>query len=190
MEDLAPLLFFLLIVAVNIAKYFIEKGGKKSTAGRPTGATPPPRRQPSTIDQFFENLAKQVAPQPQPKPSYVQDMEAFEDTEADEPDTNPWEESLPLPKPAASIFMNLEEPKFQPLEKLVAVPASPQSVSALFSGSHGLRMPKNTFLSTGKAGNAGFRITGKAALKNALLSQIIFSPPRAYDLSYDNTMIK
>lgn len=32
------------------------------------------------------------------------------------------------------------------------------------------------------------RIKGKDKLKQAMIAHIIFSPPRAFDLSFDNTM--
>jgi hypothetical protein len=178
MEDLVPLLIFVVIVAVNLFKFLAEKGGKaKQTPGKPSGT--PPRRQPSALEQFFENLAEQVAPQPSKIPDwtegyersdYVQEMEAFEEDQT--------AEIIPMPPP------------FQPLAKPAIVQGVRRAGQSALSGSHGLRMPGNTFISTGKAGRAGFRIDGKNDLKQALIGQIIFSLPRAYDLSFDNTLSK
>ena len=178
MEDLVPLLIFVAIAAINLFKFIAEKGGKAKPAQETPPGTPP--RRPSSLEQFFENLAEQVAPPPREipdwpegyeRPDYVGEMEALEA-----------EQTVATYEPPAQP----EPEEFQPLEK----PAIVQGARRALSGSHGLRMPGNTFISTGKAGRAGFRIEGKKDLKQALIGHIIFSPPRACDLSFDNTIAK
>ncbi|MCF7818797.1 MAG: hypothetical protein K9M54_13050 [Kiritimatiellales bacterium] len=182
MDDLAPLIFFLIIVVVNLFKFFVEKGGKAKQA---PGLQQP--RQPSGLEKFLEKLAEQPVPQPRATPNY----ERFEQARIDDLDEDEYEDIPPLPEPVFSRIQQTKTPEFRPLERpATTVPVVHRPGHAILSGSHGLRMPGNTFISSSTAGQVDFRISGKQALKNALLSQIIFSPPRAYDLSFDNTMIK
>jgi len=67
MEDLFPLLIFLVIVAINAIKFFAERGKTKKPAPQ-TGEAPPKRA--SSIESFFENLAKQMEPKPTELPDW------------------------------------------------------------------------------------------------------------------------
>ena len=186
MEDLAPLIFFLIIVVVNLLKFFIEKGGKaKQVPGQP------PRRQPSGLELFLEKLAEQSAPQPRVTPDYVQEMRPFKQARFDDLDEDEIDEIPPLPDPVVSRIRHAEPLEIRPLARHSAtVPVVQRSGHAMLSGSHGLRMPGNTFISSSTAGQIDFRIDGKQALRKAMLAHVVFSPPRAYDLSFDNTIAK
>ena len=59
MEDLVPFLIFIVIVIINLVKFVAEKGGKKKQAPTPSG-TAPPKRQPTTLESFFEELAEKL----------------------------------------------------------------------------------------------------------------------------------
>ena len=179
MEDLVLLLIFAGIGLINLVKFLAEKSGKNKSA--PAQPAAPPRRRSHSLEDFFENLAEQIAPAPRKipdwpegfeRPDYLQEMEAFEE----EPPVAAVEPLPPPPVPA----------EFQPLENPVTVQPARKSSRAMLSGSHGLRMPG---MSSG-TGRSSFRIEGKNDLKSALLGHIVFSPPRAYDLSFDNTIAK
>ena len=152
MEDLIPLLIFLVIIAVNAIKFFAEKGRPKKPAPQPDGA--PPKRAPSSIEAFFESLAKQMEPKPtelpdwpedRERPDYAQEMEEFEQ--------NRVEEESPAP------IIPMAEP--------------PRSTT-----------PSPT---TARAGTR-LRLKGRENLKRAMLAHIIFSPPRALDPKFKNTL--
>jgi hypothetical protein len=203
MEDLVPLIFFLIIVAVNALKFFIEKGGKKKQApgtSKPRQpASEPPKRTPSSIDKFFENIAEQMAPQPRvvpdspgsrERPDYIREMAEVEFEQDDE-----LEEELEEERAAEIIPMPAPEP-ITPTMREIATPPSKvrriaQPAYAGLSGSHGLRIAgMNSFIQSGARGRNDFRINGKKNLKQAMLAHVIFNPPRAYDLSFDNTLFK
>ncbi len=148
MEDLFPLLIFLVIIAVNVIKFFAGKSNPKKPV--PQSGEAPPKRPASSIEAFFENLAEQMAPKPtelpdwpenRDRPDYVHEMEAFE-----EPKEEPPAEIIPPPKPP---------------------PPAPIVHREL-----------------------GLRLKGRENLKQAMLAHIIFSPPRAFDLSFKNTIAK
>ena len=103
MEDLFPLVIFLVIVGVNVVKFFAEKGKAKSP---PVEGQPQPRRKPSSLESFFENLAEQMAPKPtevpdwpkgRERPNYAREMEEFE--EEKNPAVIPFQAPEPQPKP-------------------------------------------------------------------------------------------
>jgi hypothetical protein len=198
MEELVPLIFFLIIVAVNALKFFIEKGGKSKQApgtSKPRQpASEPPKRIPSSINTFFENIAEQMAPQPsvvpdspeaRERPDYIREMTEFEVEQDDELEEERAAEIIPMPAPEP-IMPNMRE-----IETPAKVQIPAQPAYAGLSGSHGLRIAGMTsFIQSGARGRNDFRINGKKNLKQAMLAHVIFSPPRAYDLSFDNTLFK
>ena len=108
MEDLFPLLIFLVIVAINAIKFFAEKAKTKKPAAQSGEA--PPKRAPSSIETFFERLAKQMEPQPtelpdwpegRDRPDYVHEMEEFE---------SPLPEDSVEPPPAVIIPIKASPP--------------------------------------------------------------------------------
>jgi len=198
MEDLAPLLIFVIIVVVNLLKYLAEKGGKqKPTPDQSNGV--PPRRTPTAIEDFFEDFVEQAAPKPRKlpdwpegyeRPDYLEEMKPFEQVEIEEEQTA---EIIPLPPqqpsaPAAPVWTP-EAPDFHPQQKLPAVQAPRKASQAILSGSQGMRMPGMTpFGHSNAAGHIDFQIKGKKNLKTALLGHIVFSSPRAYDFGFENTI--
>ena len=178
MEDLIPLIFFLVIVAVNVLKFFIEKGRPKPARGETAPQPEKPQRTPSSLESFFENLAEQMAPKPtelaewpegRERPDYAQEMEEFTTTQAKEQEEEHIAEIIPFQAP---------EPVARVQDKVDGLAARRQSNPWMHSMS---RNGKN---------RSDFRIKGRKNLKQAMISYIIFSPPRALDLSFDNTISK
>lgn len=195
MEDLIPLLIFLVVIAANVIKFFAEKGKPAKPAQEPGEA--PPKRRPSSLEKFFESLAEQVAPKPtelpdwpegHERPDYVEEMEEFEQEQAEVAAAGPTAEIIPMPSPVPAMARRAEMPEFHPLEKPGVVTPPPQTSKAILSGAQGMRMPcMNPFNHTA-TGHTDFRVKGKKALRQAMLAHIVFSPPRAFDLSFDNTI--
>ncbi len=151
MEDLFPLLIFLVIIAVNVIKFFAGKDKPKKPVSRPGEA--PPKRAVSSIETFFENLAKQMEPKTtelpdwpenRERPDYAQEMEEFES---------------PLP----------EEPVEPPAAVSIPIKSSPEPTSVVRTKTR-------------------LRIKGKKNLKRAMLAHIVFSPPRALDPKFKNSL--
>ncbi len=152
MEDLVPLIFFLVIVGVNVLKFFIEKGGKARKASEQSGESPPKRA--SRIETFFEELAEQMAPKPTEladwpeglaRPNYAEEMEEFQQEQA---------EAI---KPTPDVV--IQEPS---LAAIIQMPMRQGSSFQLKGGSKTLRQ--------------------------AMLAHIVFSPPRALDDAYSDTL--
>jgi hypothetical protein len=176
MEDLVPFLIFLVIVGINVVKFFAERGKSKKPAQQPSDA---PAKQPvSSLEKFFASLAEQV----EPKPTELPDWPERQEMAPLEPKAEQTAEIIPMSKLAPAIL----ERDFQRLETPVAVQPPMRATNAILSGSQGMRMPSHNTA----AGHPDFRIAGKKNLKQAILAHVVFSPPRAYDLSFDNTIAK
>jgi len=74
MEDLVPLLIFIVIAVINVLKYQAEKKGKgKQPPARPAEGRP--QRQPTTLEEFFEEIAQKFEPRPTPLPDWPESIE-------------------------------------------------------------------------------------------------------------------
>ena len=189
MEDLVPFLIFLVIVAINVIKFFAERGKRKPSSGEAEPQPPQPKRATSSLETFFEDLAKQMTPKPteipdwpegHERPDYVQEMETFEQARTEELEEEPVAEIIPFspPEPVARV-QEREAP---------ATVQRQATTKPMLSGSQGMRMPSMN--RSGNGQRSGFRIKGRESLKRAMIAHIVFSPPRAYDLSFDQTITR
>ena len=62
--------------------------------------------------------------------------------------------------------------------------------SSVFSGSELMRLPPISLIRSTAAGSIDFELKDRRKLKQAIVANIIFSQPRAYDCSFDNTIAK
>jgi len=197
MEDLIPFLIFIVIAAVNLAKFVTEK---KAKPGQPKTQQdrPKPARSPSSIEEFFEEMARRLGPAPREmpdwpeeveRPDYVGEMEAYEEGE-------PVQKAKPaafVPKaaePAMVMIAPIRDLKDgqAPLAvpKTFTLKMTPQSKA--LAGMSGLRISSPPLLRSA-GGHTRFELKTPAQLKQALIASMVFGPPRAYDISFDNTKL-
>lgn len=196
MEDLAPLLIFIVIAVVNILKYAAEKGGKKKPA-QPDGSAP--ERAPSSLEDFFAKLAEQVEPQPTELPDWPEDHERPDYLA--EMDEYQHAQTVDI-KPVETMQVHPQEPVYTPtveprpqnaiitVQTSTAPKLSIKSTPAIASSTNGLRMTMAPILRSSSAGKINFSLQTKQKLKQAMIANLVFSPPRAYDRSFDTTMAK
>ena len=205
MEDLVPLLIFIIIAVVNLLKFQAEKKGKgKKPPARPEETSPP--RQPSSLEEFFEEIARKFEPKPAPqpewpdsaeRPDYIQEMEDFERTRAEAFEEEEPAIVIPTPtqrKPAPVMPQEMprempraEAPKIQAATKLATFKLPAQG--AVFAGLSGTRITTPPFLRSA-AGQTDFDLKSRKQLKQAIIANFVFGTPRAYDTSFDNTIAK
>lgn len=206
MEDLIPLLIFIAIALINFLKYMSEKGGKiKQPPSNPEGEQlEPPEGQPSTIEEFFEEIAQKFAPQPRElpewpedrkRPDYVKEMQEFKRAQADMREEEQKAEIIPLqPKPTSKPA--IPPPAIVPLEKMEIPKLRVPGKSAMFrlpvQGNvfgvmQGMRIATPPLLRSA-TGQLDFDLQDRKKLKQAIIANIIFSSPRAYETSFHNTL--
>jgi hypothetical protein len=201
MEDLVPLLIFIIIAVVNLLKFQAEKKGKgKKPPVRPEETSPP--RQPSSLEEFFEEIARKFEPKPTPqpewpdsveRPDYIQEMEDFERTQAAAFEEE--EPAIVIPSPIqkkTTPVIPRELPRadrssIQKKTKLTAFKLPAQG--AVFAGLSGTRITTPPLLSSA-AGKTEFDLKSRKKLRQAIIASFVFGPPRAYDTSFDNTIAK
>jgi hypothetical protein len=203
MDDLVPFLIFLVVVIINLVKFAAQRAGKKKKTP-PSPGTAPPKRQPSSIEAFFEDLAAKLEPQPteladwpegRERPDYMKDMEelesvqtqAYEEERAAETTATPPPEPVPAP-PAWEPHGDLSgiQPAVQAESLKMAMKSMPSTIASL----KGLRMATPPILRSSSAGRVDFPLDNKAELKTAIIANLIFSPPRACDATFANTIAK
>jgi len=200
MEDLVPLLIFIVIAIINVLKYQAEKKGK----GKQPPAGPkksPPQRQATTLEEFFEEIARKFEPQSTPlpdwpedieRPDYMKEMEEYEHAQAETFEEEEPKIEMPPPpkiKPVpvmAKAIAKVDIPNVR-AKKMAAFKLPSQS--AAFAGLGNMRIPTPTLLRSA-AGQTDFDLSGRKQLKQAIIASIIFGPPRAYETSFDNTIAK
>jgi len=197
MEDLVPLLIFIVIAVINILKYQTEKKGK----GKPAPARPKqgrPQHPPSPLEEFFEEITRKFEPKPPPQPD---GSELYE-----QPDSLPAAEAF---KPVPTGINEQERiasmpPPSAPISEVIATSGASPAPPAAGRRSSTLRLPvdASVFSSMGNmrmstppllrsaTGTTDFAIGNRRQLKQAILAGLVFGQPRAYDTSFDNTVAK
>lgn len=197
MDDLIPFLIFIAIALVNLVKSFLEKGKPKKN--QPEGS--PSRTSPNSIEEFFEEVAEKFQPkqtelpdwpEAYEKPNYLQEMKSVEQSAAVE-DVKEAPYAPPMPQePIQSPGIKHDPIQPSVTEFQATKKASFQSIlsaeNSAFKGLKGMHISTPPILRSEQAGAIDFSLKGKKKLKQALLANLIFSPPRAYDNSFNNTM--
>jgi hypothetical protein len=197
MEDLVPFLIFIVIALVNMVKFIMEKGlrGKQPPA-RP--GEPPPKHQPSTLEEFFEEIAGKLEPQPTeppewPKgferPDYMKEMEEFEMTRAEELEEETLKPVLNEPLSSPSSIQNAKADGIQGFHAVgqsTSLQSTLKSIPSAIIGTKGMQIKTAPILRS-SIGRIDYSLKNKADLKKAIIANIIFSPPRAYNCSFENT---
>lgn len=191
MEDLVPLLIFVVIGLVNLVKHLIEKGG-----GSKPASPERPKSPVHSLEEFFESLTQEETKEPQmpewpedaARPDYNREMREFQAP-------RPVQETAPAPSPPPpkreSPVTKPRPFRPEPEENMgTALPSvRKQPTQALLSGSQGLKMPGiSPFGPSQKTTATPYRIQDRKALKQALIGHIIFSPPRALDPRFQDTI--
>lgn len=201
MEDLVPLLIFVVIAAVNLLKFAAEKGGKKKRTPHPPG-TAPPERKPTTLETFFEEIAGKLEPQPtelpdwpknHERPDYVQEMDEFQYAQTEELVEEQAAEIIPMPTPEpAPVFQKAvaDAPEIPSMNQSTSLKSVMKSMPAMLTHSKGMRIASASILRSSSAGHINFPLKERSALRKAIIANIILSPPRAYDRSFDNAIVK
>lgn len=196
MEDLVPFLIFIVIAIVNVLKFVAEKGGKKKTVTSQPGEVPTERTS-SSFEEFFEDLAEKIAPKPAElpdwpegleRPDYLQEMEEFKHEPVQEFKENSVAEPIPMPEPLP--VATEESLPFQQMGKPATFAPPVQMAASAGTQSIRMRIPSVPIMRIPSGRNIDFDLKNREKLKQAIIANLIFSPPRAYDTSFENTMAK
>jgi len=193
MEDLIGFIIVIVVAAVNLlASAAKKRQEKRQASGEGEGI---PKKEPSSIEQFFENLAEKLEPKPVEmpdwpdeveQPDYVLEKEEFETAQAAAVEEEETAEIIPMPPPPPMA----EAPRVPPVEQTAALKRAVKSIPSSVSGLGNIRMATAPILRSSGVRGIDYDLKDKDALRKAIRANIIFSPPRAYDTSFENTIVK
>ena len=186
MDDLIPLFIFIIIAIVNGVKFL---SGRSAKQNKP--AAPSPRR-PTGLESLFEELSEKMTPQPTrlaewpehvAKPDYVGQMRAAGATQKRVPP------APPAPEPPEFAIQPVVLPEaVAPAMMGRTAQARPFSGSRTMLGLKSQPIPLPPMLRSA-SGKTHFKLNSRKQLRQAILANAVFGPPRAYDTSFENTTI-
>jgi len=204
MDDLIPFIVFVAIALINVIKVIIEKkaNGPKPLPDR-DNETPMDRKRP--VQEIFDTLAEAFDMKPRPvpdwpeeyeQPDYMREAEAYDDTDDEHPafqDRPEMAQKLAVDKPVREFA---DAPPVIPVQTLpqksrmrrraTFVKAMPNALS----GMQGIRLPTSPMLRSGSLGSIDYSLDSKEKLRQAIIANVVFSSPRAYDMKFENTILK
>lgn len=182
MDDLIPFLIFVGVALINLIKTAIERSGAKSAPRpAPRKATPSTQESPTTLEEFFETISDQFG---------IEEEEAEEEDffETQEPSILK-ETTVVEPSPAPIVSLSSE--KTSPTEHAIlhkkAIGTAMKSMPNTLLSFDAMKLPAIPLLSAKHQDTLDFPLQDRKTFKNAMIANIIFSPPRAYDSEYKNT---
>ena len=175
-DDLIPFLIFIGVALINLIKTAIERGGAKLAPPSNTKKnTSSPKRPISTFEDFIDEISEQFSNDEKIDNQYQQDI-ISEDIH---------ENLSPVPT------IKIEEKEEIIIENIQkeALGAAIKSIPNALLGAKTIKTPAIPMLPNTKKGNLIFPIQDRKTFKNAIIANVIFSSPKAYDTTFENTNI-
>ncbi|MBN2703573.1 MAG: hypothetical protein JXR23_05105 [Pontiellaceae bacterium] len=197
MEEIFPLIIFIIVIALKGLSSIAQR---KMTPPSPEKDQAPPKKKASPLEEFLQEIAAKVEPKPRElpewpeeieRPDYVQEMREYELGKPLTAHRRPLKEELieSAPPPPPSM------PEMQmKIREEIKIPRSLKPTSFKISVK-GMYIPGMNFPNSGQApilrsatGKTTFDFNNRKQAKRALIAQMVFSQPRAYETSFDNTI--
>ena len=177
-DDLIPFLIFIGVALINLIKTAIERGGTKSVP--PSNAnknTSSPKRPINTFEDFIDEISEQFSNDEKIDNQYQQDIISE--------DIHENENLSPVPT------IKIEEKEEIIIENIQkeALGVAIKSIPNALLGAKTIKTPAIPMLPNTKKGNLIFPIQDRKTFKNAIIANVIFSSPKAYDTTFENTNI-
>lgn len=203
MDEIIPLIIFIIVVAFKGLGSIAQR---KMKLPLPEEDQAQPKKKGSPLEEFLQELAGKVEPKPRElpawpeeikRPDYVQEMREYElgmpltvhrrPLKEDPIESAPPPPPPPPPQPMPELRMRMSQEE-------IKTPASLKPTSFKISVK-GMNIPGMNFLNSGQtpilrsaAGKTTFDLSSRKQAKKALVAQMVFSKPRAYETSFDNTI--
>lgn len=197
MEDFITFLVIIAVVIINALRLRNEQRAKNRPPEESGEA--PPRQPASTLEEFFDEIARKFEPQPRElpdwpdeieRPDYVREMEEYEEAE-----------ELPIPEPPPIKVMPVKSEfkpapiKMKPISGEVLAPKAMGKSPAFKLHAQNVMMAgmRAEHISTppllrSATGKTHFGLKTRKELKQALIAGMVFGPPRAYEQTFHNSL--
>ncbi len=175
-DDLIPFLIFIGVALINLIKTAIERGGAKLAPPSNTKKdNSSPKRPISTFEDFIDEISEQFSNDEKIDNQYKQDIISE--------DIHENENLSPVPT------IKIEEKEEIIIENIQkeALGTAIKSIPNALLGAKTIKTPAIPLLPNIQKGNLIFPIQDRKTFKNAIIANIIFSSPKAYDTTFENT---
>ena len=183
-DDLIPFLIFIGVALINLIKTAIERGGAKLAPPSNTKKdNSSPKRPISTFEDFIDEISEQFSNDEKIDNQYQQDIISE--------DIHENENLSPVP----TIKIEEKEEKEEKEEIIIeniqkeALGTAIKSIPNALLGAKTIKTPAIPLLPNTQKGNLIFPIQDRKTFKNAIIANVIFSSPKAYDTTFENTNI-
>lgn len=197
MEDLVTFLVIVAVVIINALRLRNEQRAKNRPPEE--SGEKPPRKPASTLEDFFDELARKLEPQPRElpewpesieRPDYMREMEEYEEAVEVPVAEAPPKQTIP-----AQPEIKIPPVKVQPIKSEVLTPQAMGKAPAfklntqnmMMAGMSASHIATPTLLRSA-AGKTHFGLKTRKELKQALIASMVFGSPRAYEQSFHNTL--
>ena len=177
-DDLIPFLIFIGVALINLIKTAIERGGAKLAPPSNTKKdNSSPKRPISTFEDFIDEISEQF--------SNDEKIDKQNQQEIILEDIHENENLSPVPT------IKIEEKEEIIIENIQkeALGVAIKSIPNALLGAKTIKTPAIPMLPNTKKGNLIFPIQDRKTFKNAIIANVIFSSPKAYDTTFENTNI-
>lgn len=200
MDEIIPLIIFIIFVALKGLGSIAQR---KMKLPLPEEDQAQPKKKASPLEEFLQEIAAKVEPKPRElpewpedieRPDYMQEMREYELGMPLTAHRRPLKEELiesappPPPPPPPMPEMQIK------IREEVKTPHSLKPTSFKISVK-GMYIPGMNFPNSGQTpilrsatGKTTFEFNNRKQAKKALVAQMVFSKPRAYETSFDNTI--
>ena len=174
-DDLIPFLIFIGVALINLIKTAIERGGAKLAPPSNTKKdNSSPKRPISTFEDFIDEISEQFSNDEKIDNQYQQEIISE--------DIHENENLSPVP----TIKIEEKEEIIENIQK-EALGTAIKSIPNALLGAKTIKTPAIPLLPNTQKGNLIFPIQDRKTFKNAIIANIIFSSPKAYDMTFENT---
>jgi len=198
MEDFVTFLVIIAVVIINALRLRNEQRAKNRPPEE--SGEEPPRKPASTLEDFFDELARKFEPQPRDlpewpeeveRPDYIREMEEYEEEKKEFP--------VPVSTPKAAIPA---KPEFNPTPITVPPITSEMLVPKAMGKAPAFKLNTQNMMMAGMsashianppllrsaAGKTHFGLKTRKELKQALIASMVFGSPRAYEQTFHNSL--
>ena len=175
-DDLIPFLIFIGVALINLIKTAIERGGAKLAPPSNTKKdNSSPKRAINTFEDFIDEISEQF--------SNDEKIDKQNQQEIISEDIHGNENLSPVPT------IKIEEKEEIIIESIQkeALGTAIKSIPNALLGAKTIKTPAIPLLPNTQKGNLIFPIQDRKTFKNAIIANVIFSSPKAYDTTFENT---
>ena len=173
-DDLIPFLIFIGVALINLIKTAIERGGAKLAPPSNTKKdNSSPKRAINTFEDFIDEISEQF--------SNDEKIDKQNQQEIISEDIHENENLSPVPT------IKIEEEIIIENIQKEALGTAMKSIPNALLGAKTIKTPAIPLLPNTQKGNLIFPIQDRKTFKNAIIANVIFSSPKAYDTTFENT---